>query len=328
MALWVKKPDWTGLPNTTDVISKVGEILQEFATNVRNFLRNPCKVGPLAALFGFFVAIPISLFFMFSYCVLLAFPLGIIFLLKILRTTPDSPEELSDTPRLIAVQIVLSLRQLRYRLTTYIGRVAQKWLKKFLGRESYVGFVTRWFLLLPTLFILLLTTTIMLLPFFVLLYLVSFVFTAVFGIITSSMVTPSSSHVPSFYSPRTKSDKYSRMVVFPFFGVIFGGVHCIGWNFIYPTPFELHLWRGASLAITCIPVVVAPIDYVLENFKLDKGFGKAVRLTLDLIMTILLFVYVPARLLLIAQALVLLRDQPQSAFFPVDWSKYIPHIFS
>ena len=135
----------------------------------------------------------------------------------------------------------------------------------------------------------------MLLLFFVLLFLVSFVFPAVFGITTSSTVTPTSPHVPL---PRTKSDEYSRVVVIAFFGVIFGGVNCIGWNFTYAIPaFELH--RALALAITHIPLV-APIDYVLENFKLDRG---AVRLTLDLIVTILLFVYVTVRLLPIAQHL-------------------------
>jgi len=50
--------------SAADIISKVGEILQEFATNVRTLLRNrnTCKVGPLAALLGLFVAIPTSLF--------------------------------------------------------------------------------------------------------------------------------------------------------------------------------------------------------------------------------------------------------------------------
>jgi len=90
------------------------------------------------------------------------------------------------------------------------------------------------------------------------------------------------------------------MVIIDFFGVIFGGVHCTGWNFTYAISFELH--RALALAITQIPLI-APIDYVLENFKLDRGFREAVRLTLDLIMTILLFVYVPVRLLLIAQHL-------------------------
>ena len=84
------------------------------------------------------------------------------------------------------------------------------------------------------------------------------------------------------------------------------------------------------MVITAIPLVVAPIDYILENFKPDEGpdegFGR-VRLVLDLIMTILLFIYVPARLSLIGQALALLRNQPQTAFLAVDWTKYIPHIF-
>jgi len=117
------------------------------------------------------------------------------------------------------------------------------------------------------------------------------------------------------------------MVVFALFGVIFGGLHCIGWNFQYPTQFEQHLWRASSLAITVIPFIVAPIDYILENYKLNKGFGKVIRLILDLVMTILLFVYVPARLSLIGQALALMRQQPQAAYLAVNWAQYIPHIF-
>jgi len=117
------------------------------------------------------------------------------------------------------------------------------------------------------------------------------------------------------------------MVVFALLGVIFGGLHCIGWNFTYPTAFEQHLWRASSLAISVIPLVVAPIDYILENFNLDEGFLRVVRLTLDLIMTIPLFIYVPARLTLIGQAFALRRKQPQDAFLAVDWNQYIPHLF-
>jgi len=117
------------------------------------------------------------------------------------------------------------------------------------------------------------------------------------------------------------------MVVFALFGVIFGGLHCIGWNFTCPTPFEKHLWRAASLAITVIPFVIAPIDYILENYEVNKGFGKVLHLVLDLVMTILLFVYVPARFSLIAEAVVLLRNQPQSAFMTVNWIQYLPHVF-
>jgi len=40
-----------------------------------------------------------------------------------------------------------------------------------------------------------------------------FVFTTAFGIVTSNTVAPRASHVPCFYVPPAKRDKYSRMVV-------------------------------------------------------------------------------------------------------------------
>ena len=164
-------------------------------------------------------------------------------------------------------------------------------------------------------------TTTLLLPFFTLLF---SVLTTTFGIIASDTVVPGATHVPSFYAPATRSDKYSRMIVFGFSGVILGGLHCLGWNFMYPTALERLLWRTSSLAITVIPFIVSLIDYILENYDLNKGYSKFV---LDVTMTGLLFIYIPARISLIVQALALMRHQPQTAFLAVDWTKYIPHIF-
>ena len=306
-------------------------ILSEFGNEVGGVLSAIQELfreaSDLSTILSFFLlSLPLGLVAFVLLFPPLPFALGVVFLLNILKTKPVTQQELDDS-KLIAAQIVLVLRQLRFQFTSYIARISEKWLKKFFNSTSLSGFYVGWVFVLPTLFVFLLITTILLLPFFTLLFLVSFIFTAVFGIITTSTVAPNSFHVPSFYSPTTKSDKYSRMVVFAFFGVIFGGLHCIGWNFTYPTAFEQHLWRASSLAITVIPLIVAPIDYILENYKLDKGFLKVVRLILDLIMTILLFIYVPARLTLIGQAFALLRKQPQDAFLAVDWNQYIPHLF-
>jgi len=280
----------------------------------------------LRILFIILIAFPIFPVFLVLLLPPLPFALGVVFLLNILKTKPVTKQELDDS-KLIAAQIVLALHQLRFEFTLFIARISEKWLRVFLDDRTSSGFFVGWVLVLPTLFTFLLVTTILLLPFFISLSLISFIFTAVFGIITSSTVIPNSLHVPSFYSPTTMSDKYSRMVVFALFGVIFGGLHCIGWNFTYPTALEQRLWRASSLAITVIPLIVAPIDYTLENYNLDKGFHKVLRLTLDLIMTILLFTYVPARLTLIGQAFALLRKQPQDTFLAVDWNQYIPHLF-
>ena len=124
------------------------------------------------------------------------------------------------------------------------------------------------------------------------------------------------------------------MVVFALFGVIFGGLHCIGWDFKFPTHTEQTFWRSTSLAIAAIPLIAAPIDLLLATRLRIRDINscptteKVTLLILDLVMTLLLFVYVPARLSLIAQALALLRSQPPSALAAVDWTKYLPHLFS
>ena len=237
---------------------------------------------------------------MISFPLFVLFPLGIILLLRIIETEPVL-EETSHTRSLLAAQIVASLQTLRYRLSSSVGKFVGRWLKKVFGAD-----LTPWlfglFILLPSLFTLLLLFTIFLTPFLSVLFLVSFIFTAVFGIVTTSSIRPGASHVPSFYAPITKSDRWSRMVVFALFGVIFGGLHCIGWHFKFPTHSEQALWRAMSLAITVIPLIVAPIDFLLaaRDINTCQGLERRALLILDLIMTILL----------------------------LDWTKYVPHLFS
>jgi len=307
------------------ILSKFGNSVGDYLAVIRDVFRE--RVNGLVKFLIFLLIVPpLFLVVLVLLLIPLPFALCIVFLLNIPRTKLVAQQKL-DHSKHIAAEIVLSLRRLLYKFTSSIARISEKWIRECFDSRSDSGLFVGWLFVIPILFVFLLVTTILLLPFFTFLFLISFIFSAVFGIITASTVTPNSLHVPSFYSPTTKSDKYSRMVVFAIFGVIFGGLHCIGWNFTYPTAFEQHLWRASSLAITAIPLIVAPIDYILENYELDKGFLKVVRLILDLIMTILLFIYVPARLTLIGQAFTLLRKQPQDAFLAVDWNQYIPHLF-
>ena len=312
----------------TYVVDKVGDYLRESATNILEFLRDPCTDDLCDALVRFFIKLPFILFISLSLCLLLPFPLAIIAMLRIVETDPVATDRLSGRG-LIAFRIVIGLRRVRYRLSLSINRFFGAWLKKiFDDDDSTFSFFVGWFLLLPTLFFLLFFLLLFLFPFFALLFLISFIFTSIFGIIATNDIQSGATHVPSFYAPTTASDRYSRMVVFAFFGVVFGGLHCIGWYFTYPTYLEQMLWRVTSLIITVIPIIVAPIDFLVSNRDLSTWgrAGRTTLLVLDLIMTILLFIYVPARLSLIAQALALLRDQPSSAFIAVDWTKYIPHL--
>ena len=145
-------------------------------------------------------------------------------------------------------RIVTALQVFRYRLMSAVGRFVGNWLRdtfRFAGLDGYMSsFLFGWLCFCPSLFFFFLPFVIFLIPFFTLLILVSFIFTAVFGIITTSTICPGGSHVPSFYAPSTKSDGWSRMAVFALFGVIFGGLHCT--TNIPPTlnrPFgDPHYW--------------------------------------------------------------------------------------
>ncbi|KAF8950661.1 hypothetical protein BDZ97DRAFT_2027258 [Flammula alnicola] len=44
-------------------------------------------------------------------------------------------------------------------------------------------------------------------------------------------------------------------------GVVFGAIHCAGWNFLFPSHAELILWRISSLVI-----IVVPLSMVLANY--------------------------------------------------------------
>jgi hypothetical protein len=315
------------------VLDTVWRLLTEFTKGFLDMFGAPFAGGSsYCGHYFLLIWIPSFLLFLlalFSIISLSLFPLVIAVLLNIIKATPLDGEPAPTGRRLIATRIIFALRRFHYGLTSAIADFFQKgfgdvWNKPF-------NFLMGLFIVYPLFFLLLLVLLFLLLPFFTLFFLVSFLFTSVFDIITTNTIKLAATHVPSFYSCKTHSDRYSRMIVFAIFGVIFGGLHCIGWNFTFPTSSERILWRVTSITITIIPIIVAPIDYFLAKVEEDHKRSLLASMalsSLDLAMTILLFAYVPARLSLIAQAFALLRTQPSSSFVQVDWTTYIPHILT
>jgi len=221
---------------------------------------NPCKNGPIIAFLNLVVGAPMAFTYIISFPFFVLFPLGIVSVLKILETQLVPPET-TQSRRLLAAKVVASLQNLRYRLSSAVGDFFGGWLGVIFDGEDFrsssagISSSVDFPLLFPfTIFIALLLTF---------LVLVSIIFTSVFGIVTTSNIQHGASHVPSFYAPVSSSDRWSRMVVFAVFGVIFGGLRCIGWYFNYPTHSGQTLWRATSLIITVIPLVVSPIDFLL-----------------------------------------------------------------
>ncbi|KAF7369996.1 hypothetical protein MSAN_00629500 [Mycena sanguinolenta] len=152
--------------------------------------------------------------------------------------------------------------------------------------------------------------------------------TAIVGFGMNDYHPLSSISVPSFWS--IDNDDTEAHILLVLVGTLFGAVHCVAWNAIFPTPAEMWIWRTSSVVITVFfgffllfgSIGMAPSDRLKS-----KSVGRAV-IEMITVITLLasMTIYIAARLILIVLPLVELRFLPASAFVDLNWSTYIPHI--
>ena len=141
---------------------------------------------------------------------------------------------------------------------------------------------------------------------------------------TSSSFPPDDKHVPTYYVPKHRFPKWFHIFLLVTLGVAFGGIHCSGWNFSFPTNTEQKLWRVASLAVTITPIATFPIAVI--RTRLSPSIGAFADNTIGVILVLCALAYVLARLVLLGLALSLLRHLPPTAFIAIDWTRFYPHI--
>ena len=134
--------------------------------------------------------------------------------------------------------------------------------------------------------------------------------------------------VPTFYSTETKGD-HQLIVTFcmPVVGVVFGGIHCIGWFFNFPSSDEAMLWRVSSAVLTGIafllPIFMVSVSLLLN---ISNSVGLQRRDFAVAVFSIILLLYVVSRLLLLVEAFISLRHLTPGMFALVKWTSFIPHI--
>ena len=119
----------------------------------------------------------------------------------------------------------------------------------------------------------------------------------------------------------------------------FGAIHCIAWNFrIQPdSPASRYLgtlWRVSSLCITAspTPLILAFLIVFLHQWPKRRPLFtiemKIVYLALRLrsVGQVVVFLYIPARLVLIVLAFYDLAWLTPSAHRTVEWASFVPHI--
>jgi len=131
-----------------------------------------------------------------------------------------------------------------------------------------------------------------------------------------------------------------------FFCLLFGGLHCLAWNFHFPTPIERLLWRICSIVIS-VSIPASWLTSTVVSFLLKRLFpqiwyghvqsesyfrSRAGRVSVGdwfafhrVIHAIGLVLYILARLYLIAEMFSGLRSQPTGAYLTVEWTNFWPH---
>jgi len=101
----------------------------------------------------------------------------------------------------------------------------------------------------------------------------------------------------------------------------FGGIHCIGWLFTFPSSAERTLWQVASVLITSVPIAVSLLTFTssVPISESDVDF-------ITIIVTSLSFFYALGRLVLLVLSFLCLRSLPPAAYHVVHWTSFIPHV--
>ena len=114
----------------------------------------------------------------------------------------------------------------------------------------------------------------------------------------------------------------------------YGGVHALGWNFTFPSPTEEKCWR---IACPLLVILGGPISELMRlaiqshrnqthGRNDERGLVGVLRFFAWFVSTLSLPAYIAARIFLVAEALVSLRQVPVGTYASINWARFIPHI--
>ncbi|KAJ8581472.1 hypothetical protein M405DRAFT_938264 [Rhizopogon salebrosus TDB-379] len=131
--------------------------------------------------------------------------------------------------------------------------------------------------------------------------------------------------------PSLRGFTYTHEGIMVFIGcfsaMVFGGIHCMGWNFLFQSHAEQLLWRNACLAVLWSSVSIS-ISSGLSILQ-EKWGSPRFHFIFYFTMIIILidgFAYIAARLILIVLMLLSVRSLPPGVYDTVAWTKFIPHL--
>ncbi|KAG1763891.1 hypothetical protein EV702DRAFT_149208 [Suillus placidus] len=126
-------------------------------------------------------------------------------------------------------------------------------------------------------------------------------------------------------SRRTTTLSFEQRSEFMAFGIgsysggLLGGIHCLGWNFLFQRHAELILWRAASIVMACAP------SFVMEGLILRR-LQKSSSVEKYFFSVAAAFLYISARIIIFVLMMLSFRSLPPGVYDTVDWTIFVPHL--
>ncbi|KIK53962.1 hypothetical protein GYMLUDRAFT_1024781 [Collybiopsis luxurians FD-317 M1] len=108
--------------------------------------------------------------------------------------------------------------------------------------------------------------------------------------------------------------------------VLFGAIHCLAWTFKFPSTTEQLLWRTCALLVTFLPLFLALYHLIYDKHIAFRGREPRWASWFTFFALVIFLFYLFARISLIVQAFLALRDLPPGAFEVAQWTSFLPHI--
>lgn len=113
-------------------------------------------------------------------------------------------------------------------------------------------------------------------------------------------------------------------------GMVFGAIHCAGWNLVFPSIIEGYMWRISSVFIVVYPaVLVLYFFHVFLCARFPKKLSQChlfEMVVVAFLFKVLFLVYIVARLFILLEAFLALCNPPILATYAIQWTTFIPHI--
>ena len=138
------------------------------------------------------------------------------------------------------------------------------------------------------------------------------------------MYADNAPRVPTLYAYYFQdSTKLTVPTLASIIAMLFGGIHCAGWNFPFPSHAELIIWRVSSLIILIVPTT-GLLASVLK--AIDVTACQCIGEVTLIVLFPCFIIYALARLTLFVEAFIALRQLPPGAYAVVEWTALLLHM--